>query len=111
MSLIICPDCKREISSTAPACPGCGRPMRPPPLPASPVNIRIEKSRGVYIILGLLLGLLGIHNFYAGYYGRGAAQLAITVLTGWLGGFVITAIWVIIELFVVDIDATGTPMS
>lgn len=28
MPLITCPDCHREISDSAPACPGCGRPMR-----------------------------------------------------------------------------------
>lgn len=27
MPLITCPDCQREISDSAPACPGCGRPM------------------------------------------------------------------------------------
>ncbi len=28
MTLITCPDCQREISSQAPACPGCGRVAR-----------------------------------------------------------------------------------
>ena len=27
MSLIDCPDCGRQVSSNAPACPGCGAPM------------------------------------------------------------------------------------
>ena len=27
MALITCPDCKKEISSSAESCPGCGRPM------------------------------------------------------------------------------------
>lgn len=27
MPLITCPDCDREISDSAPACPGCGRPL------------------------------------------------------------------------------------
>jgi TM2 domain-containing membrane protein YozV len=72
----------------------------------------MEKSRGVFIILGLFLGCLGIHNFYAGYYGRGAAQLLITIFLGWIYiGFIITGIWAIIELFVVDTDALGTPMN
>ena len=29
--------------------------------------VKATKSTGVYIILGLLLGLAGIHNFYAGH--------------------------------------------
>lgn len=28
MALISCPDCNRKISSNAPACPGCGAPIR-----------------------------------------------------------------------------------
>ena len=27
MALINCPDCKKEVSSSAPACPGCGAPI------------------------------------------------------------------------------------
>lgn len=30
MPLIVCPDCHREISDSAAACPGCGRPMARP---------------------------------------------------------------------------------
>ncbi|MFO0804353.1 MAG: NINE protein [Gemmataceae bacterium] len=37
-------------------------------------------SRAVYIVLGLLLGWLGVHNFYAGYAKFGAAQAAASVL-------------------------------
>ena len=39
------------------------------------------KSRMAAGILGLLLGGLGIHNFYLGYTGKGLAQLLITVLS------------------------------
>ncbi|MFR6378429.1 MAG: zinc-ribbon domain-containing protein [Oscillospiraceae bacterium] len=30
MALIKCPECGREISDTASACPGCGAPVRKP---------------------------------------------------------------------------------
>lgn len=76
-----------------------------------PVFIQPAKSRAVFIVLALFLGCLGIHNFYAGYGGRGAAQLAITILTGCMGGFVITSIWAIIECIAVDTDATGRRMT
>jgi TM2 domain-containing membrane protein YozV len=70
------------------------------------------KSRGVFIILGLLFGYLGIHNFYAGYYGRGAIQVVITAVLGWIYvGFVITIVWALIELITVKTDAQGNPMS
>lgn len=29
MSLIKCPDCGKEVSDKAPACPNCGRPIAP----------------------------------------------------------------------------------
>ena len=71
-----------------------------------------SKSRGTYIILGILLGGLGIHNFYAGRYGAGAAQLIITLTLGWIGvGLIIVGIWIICELFAVTEDGEGKPMS
>ena len=80
--------------------------------PAAGQLVRSAKSRGIYIILGLFLGCLGIHNFYAGYYGRGAAQLIITILFGWLIiGIVITAIWALIEICSVTQDGNGDKMT
>ncbi len=117
MPLTTCPDCKRQVSTEAPACPGCGRPIAAfgtpshPPYPTSspqPVVVVASRSRGVYIILGIFFGLLGIHNFYAGYYARGAAQLAITLFLGWLiVGLVITGLWVLGDLFGTTRDAQG----
>ena len=34
MALIMCPDCGQSVSSEAPACPHCGRPIRPTVAPA-----------------------------------------------------------------------------
>jgi TM2 domain-containing membrane protein YozV len=79
--------------------------------PQSVAVVKTAKSWGIYIILGLFLGCLGIHNFYAGYYGRGAAQLVITSIFGWfIIGFVVTAIWAVVELFVITRDARGDEM-
>lgn len=76
------------------------------------IMVQASKSRGLYVILGLFLGCLGIHNFYAGYFGKGAAQLIITLLLGWIViGFIITAIWALLEILVVDIDAAGNKMT
>ena len=49
-------------------------------IPADQIS---TKSRATYIALGLFLGFLGIHNFYAGHTGRGVLGL----LTGGLCGF------------------------
>ena len=67
------------------------------------------KSRVAYILLGLFLGGLGIHNFYAGRTGAGVAQLIITLVTcGY--GCAITGIWALIEICTVNIDGRGIPM-
>ena len=42
------------------------------------------RSKVVYCILALTLGVLGIHDFYAGYAGRGVWKLIIAVGLGWL---------------------------
>ena len=128
MPLIDCPDCGKKVSTEAVSCPGCGRPVKSaevspsvavgglrtssPQQGSPPVVVQSLKSRGLFIILGLLLGCLGIHNFYAGYYGRGAAQLMITLVLGWvIVGFLITAIWALIEIVTVKVDAQGNPLS
>ena len=87
------------------------------PQPQRPVQQRVmvvrpTKNRGIYIILGLFFGCLGVHNFYAGYHSRGAVQLAITLLLGWfIIGFVITAIWALIEICMITEDANRERMT
>ena len=68
------------------------------------------KERLIYILLGLFLGSLGVHNFYAGYTGKAVAQLLITLLS--LGtGSIIVSIWVIVEVCTVRTDARGIPFA
>ncbi len=129
MPLMQCPDCSTQVSDQAQACPSCGYPIarkvsgdvtrefgvvdyrrsgRASGGPQSVAVVKSAKNRGVYIILGLFLGCLGIHNFYAGYHGRGAAQLIITILLGWvIIGLVITVLWALIEICTVTEDAAG----
>lgn len=73
------------------------------------------KSRMAAGLLGLLLGGLGIHNFYLGYTGKAVAQLLITVLSFGLLAFV-PAIWGAIEgvMILTDknyLDADGFPLE
>jgi TM2 domain-containing membrane protein YozV len=71
---------------------------------------RSYKSRTTYIVLGIFLGALGVHNFYAGYVGRAVGQLCLTVLTlGYLG--IISWIWAIVEICIVEKDSTGLNFS
>jgi TM2 domain-containing membrane protein YozV len=77
---------------------------------AAPTYGPQHKSRTSYIVLGIFLGALGIHNFYAGYTGRAVGQLCLTVLTlGYLG--IASWIWAIIEICIVEKDSTGLRFS
>jgi TM2 domain-containing membrane protein YozV len=83
-------------------------PSRPPY--AAPVYGVAHKSRTSYIVLGIFLGALGIHNFYAGYTGRAVGQLCLTVLTlGYLA--IVSWVWAIIEICIVNEDSTGLRFS
>lgn len=63
------------------------------------------KTRDYYIILGLFLGLLGIHNFYAGRYKTAAVQAMVTFCLFWTGITIFAVyIWVIFEIFIVSRD-------
>lgn len=78
------------------------------------------KSRGVYIILGLLLGGIGAHNFYIGRYSEGAINVMLSVIV-WVLAFVNTWLAVavaliflgsiILELVVRKTDANGNPLQ
>lgn len=71
-----------------------------------------QKERVVYVLLGVFLGTLGIHNFFAGYTGRAIAQLLITILVGWLVvPWIGVAIWNIVEVITVTQDANGVPFK
>jgi TM2 domain-containing membrane protein YozV len=64
------------------------------------------KTRVVFVLLGIFLGALGIHNFYAGYVKKGTIQLCVTMLTCFYGALVSWP-WAIIEICVVNKDADG----
>ena len=75
------------------------------PAAAIPLYIR-RRSRLTYILLGVLLGAFGGHNFYAGYIKRAVAQLLLTLLTFFICG-IFAWIWAIVEVCVVRQDGDG----
>ena len=88
----------------------------PPPLPpgARPQPYYVQayvyqgppKNRTTFILLGVFLGALGIHNFYAGYTGRAVGQLCLTIMTLFYGG-IISWIWAVVEVCIVEQDSAG----
>jgi len=113
-----CESCGEIIKKDAEICPKCG-------VRVAPVNFAYKtkltplqsgnpdaKQRIVYILLGIFLGELGIHNFYAGYTKNGTIQLIITITTGWIFGLgvLITFIWSLIDIINITVDANGNPM-
>lgn len=47
-----------------------------------------DKNRWLFVLLAILLGQIGIHNFYAGHNFRGICQLVLTLITfGYIAGF------------------------
>ena len=71
MPLITCPDCQKEISDAAPACPNCGRPLAvengsSPPQQVEIIGVQIKSKRGrtVFIVALLLIGLAVGAYFY-----------------------------------------------
>jgi len=65
-----------------------------------------RKSRQVYVLLGVFLGIFGVHNFYAGYIQRAVSQLCLTLLTCFYGA-VLSWIWAIVEICVINKDSEG----
>jgi TM2 domain-containing membrane protein YozV len=84
----------------------------PPAQPGmQPMQYQQGKSRIAYILLGIFLGSLGIHNFYAGYTGKAVTQLLLFIFLFWtivvpLGLW----IWMIYEVITVENDADGLKM-
>ena len=103
-----CSNCASEMSDKAVVCVKCGVPVAGRFVTSNSSN----KSRTAYVLLGIFLGMLGIHNFYAGYGGKGVAQLLLTILTGWLIVPLLAVwIWVIVEICTVSVDAQGNAFS
>lgn len=124
-NLIYCPDCGKQISRNATACPNCGSQIqRQQATPAAaPMNIIVNnsanatainngaistKSRLMYILLALFLGMAGIHNFYAGYTGTGIIQLIL--LCCGVGVF-INPVWIIFDILFTTKDGRGIPFK
>jgi TM2 domain-containing membrane protein YozV len=65
-----------------------------------------HKNKMTFVMLGVLLGPLGAHSFYAGHKKKGIVQVCITVLTlGYAAPMI--WIWAIIDVLTVEKDSQG----
>ncbi len=63
MSLIKCPDCNKEISSYAPACPNCGRPKHSSIHTIEQTGKKFKKTQLIYsmmVALGMIMVFIGM---------------------------------------------------
>lgn len=90
-----CPNCGADIQPNETTCLNCGY-----YLPPQHIHHYSHKSRMIAVILGLLFGGIGLHNFYLGYSSKGFIQVCL-----FLGGLftlglttIISIIWGFVEV-------------
>lgn len=74
----------------------------------------------MYIVLAIFLGIFGVHNFVIGLTGRGATQLALTLLgivlsfcTFGTSAILVFAafVWSIVDIVTIKTDAKGVVLN
>ena len=93
-------------------------PPPPPPLGATPwTGTEPPKQKLVAALLGIFLGVLGIHRFYLGYNTIGAVQLALGLLGIFTcgGTSIVSWVWGIVDGVMIltgslRTDAKGIPL-
>ena len=116
-----CPHCGEKIDRERENCPNCGAKISPFEtichqcgyhIPKEEIKDTLPKSRRVAIILGVLCGSIGVHNFYLGYTSKGFIQLVLFFLGFFTIGITstIALIWGlmdVVHLFNGKIDRDG----
>lgn len=116
---MICKQCGMQVPDNTQFCSKCGAPMASAAQPSVPQPTTVTASQGksklVAGLLGILLGGLGIHNFYLGYTVKAVIQLLLTLLTFGFGALV-SWIWGLVEGIMIltgkiNKDAHGVPLK
>ena len=110
-----CSNCGSELKEGADICLKCGKIVNNQNNNQNVYKDPNAKSKIVAGILGILLGSLGVHNFYLGYTSKAIAQLLISVLSCFILS-PISAIWGLIEGVMIlagniDTDAEGHKLT
>ena len=121
-----CTNCGSEISNDAKFCSVCGSPapvqnggaenaapnyQNPAPNYQNALPNAAPKSRLLAGLLGLLLGGIGVHNFYLGNTTRAVIQIVVSRVTCGIG-----AVWGFVEGILIlcrqiNTDAYGIPLK
>ncbi len=105
-----CQNCGAQAIPGAAVCTTCGV-----ALGNASVNAVNAKSKLVAGLLGILLGSLGVHNFYLGYTKKAVIQLLLS-LFGCGVGAVVAGIWGLVEGIQIltgsiAVDANDVPLK
>jgi|GEM_PF-1506762 TM2 domain-containing membrane protein YozV/DNA-directed RNA polymerase subunit RPC12/RpoP len=122
-----CPNCQeamlfddqRENKPTL--CPKCASEIKPeknkPLDPFREYANAMPRIRTVYVLLGLFLGYLGIHNFYGGYIIEGCLQILASLLLLFMPAsdfkllcLIVMAAWILGNIFFRKKDSRGLLM-
>jgi TM2 domain-containing membrane protein YozV len=78
----------------------------------STIHTTRQRKRIIFIVLGILLGYLGIHNLYIGWINRGLIQMCLTCFL-WFTLIVPLVLWMyaISEILAVREDFNGIPLK
>lgn len=108
-----CSHCGTKLDANASFCHNCGTKVAAAYTSNSNNTVVTgQKSKFIAGILAILLGTLGIHNFYLGYTKKGITQLLLFVFfLGW-----VSFIWGIVDairIFTdkITCDAKGVPLA
>ena len=112
-----CTNCGKEVNETDNVCSNCGTNLNGNNQNFNQNN-NGSKSKIAAGILGILLGSLGVHNFYLGYTNKAIGQLLLT-LVRWIAcglGPIAAGIWGLIEGIMIlcgniTTDANGNILS
>ena len=106
-----CTNCGKELQENQDVCLNCGVAVKKINNTTNPGG----KSKIAAGLLGIFLGVFGVHNFYLGNTGKAVAQLLISILScGTLA--IASEIWGLIEGIMIltgsiTTDAQGNPLS
>lgn len=68
-----------------------------------------SKSGVIYVLLAFFACVIGLHNFYAGYYKKGVVQLVLTIISPFMMfvPLLVVALWGLGEMIFVNSSANG----